>query len=204
MRHVAAAPHLLDDAFVASPELALVDVDLALRLRDGIRAGEEFRPRQVVRPEFRLLHPVGGEVSPAPRAAHDALGEDEIVDVDPVLVALDVAVDPPAFDDLAELPDYIVLSDEPDEATVELEDEPSISDYPALPDLGQASHALEETDTALRKIREQLVAEDLAPSGRRLRRGFVVVSGLGAIAALALFAVDVQQGVGTLPSWLGF
>jgi hypothetical protein len=247
---VAAAPHLFDDRLVASPELALVDVDLAAQLREDIRAGEEFRPRTVARPEFSLLHPVeiagdAGEDDPAVDAVVElpeyVVTHDEIVvDVDPVVVSLEAPSALPVAEDLSELPDYVVASEETADAVgggtaflgVALEpapedvsdlpdyivradedlvpagnasvEEPTTSDYPVLPDLGEASVALEETDVALRKIREQMASEEPSRGRRRLRRGFIAASGLGAVAALALFAVDAQQGVATLPSWLGF
>ena len=239
---MAAAPHLFDD-LVVSPELALVDVDLAARLREEIHSGGDFRPRSVVRPEFRLLHPVAVavEVAPEPPAPEEVAADEITIDVDPVVVALDVpldspvdefselpdyviveaaddvggaafldvAPDPPALAGLSELPDYVVLAEEdlvedpvPDVGE-KAEDEPEGNDYPVLPDLGEASVALNETDVALRKIREQFAAEK--PSRRRgVRRGFIAASGLGAIAALAALAVDVQQGFVTLPGWLGF
>jgi len=239
---VAAAPHLFDDSLVASPELALVDVDLAAQLREDIRTGEEFRPRTVERPEFRLLNPVeidgevGEVVDDGVELPEYVVPQDEVVlDVEPVVVALDVPAAPPMVDELPPLPDYVVAPGElPDELAdgtafldVSLEspapegvsdlpdyvvraddlvvvEEPTTSDYPVLPDLGKASVALEETDVALRKIREQLASEEVLPRHRRLRRGFIAASGFGAVAALAVFAVDVQLGVATLPSWLGF
>ena len=242
---VAAAPHLFDDFLVASPELALVDVDLAAKLREDIRTGEEFRPRTVARPEFRLLHSVeiAGDVGEDDEGVVDVdelpeyvVPHDEVdLDVEPVVVTLEVssaatpvgpelselpdyvvateemadvvgggaafrevALDPPASEDASDLPDYIVRADD-----VVLEEQ-TISDYPVLPDLGAASEALEETDVALRKIREHMASEEPSRRHRRVRKGFIAVSGLGAVAALAVFAVDVQLGVATLPGWLGF
>jgi hypothetical protein len=239
---VAAAPHLFDHLLVASPELALVDVDLAAQLREEIRSGGDFRPRSVARPEFDLLQTVEVMADPAP----EEIAEDEVtIDVDPVVVALDaprdsavhepselpdyivvpeeaaidvhaaaafleVALDPPAVAEPSELPDYIVLADEvvdedlASDVAAAAGEARAGNDYPVLPDLGDASEALEETDVALRKIREHFSAEEPAGVHRRLRRGFIAASGLGAVAALALFAVDVQQGVATLPGWLGF
>jgi hypothetical protein len=241
---VAAAPHLFDDFLVASPELALVDVDLAAKLREDIRTGEEFRPRTVARPEFRLLHSVetAGDVGEDDAAVDNAdelpeyvVPHDEVdLEVEPVMVTLevppatsveaglpelpdyvvateemadefeggagflDVALDPPAPEDVSDLPDYIVRADDL------VLDEPTMSDYPVLPDLAAASVALEETDVALRKIREHMASEEPPRRRRRIRKGFIAASGLGAVAALAVFAVDVQLGVATLPSWLGF
>jgi hypothetical protein len=240
---VAAAPHLFDDFLVASPELALVDVDLAAKLREDIRTGEEFRPRTVARPEFRLLHPVeiAGDVDEGDAAVDNAdelpeyvVPHDEVdLDVEPVVVTLEAppatpvaaelsklpdyvvateemaddvgggaafldVADPPAPEDVSDLPDYIVRADD-----LVLE-EPTISDYPVLPDLAAASVALEETDVALRKIREHMASEEPSRRRRRVRKGFIAASGLGAVAALAVFAVDVQLGVATLPNWLGY
>jgi hypothetical protein len=251
---VAAAPHLFDDSLLVSPELALVDVDLAAQLRADIRTGAEFRPRAVTRPEFRLLHPVeiAGDVGEDDVTIGDVdelpeylVPQDEIaIEVDPIVVALDVPPAPPVVEDLSELPDYIIATEEigdevgggtaflgavPDPpAVTEVSDlpdyvvladplgvadvpeagasgdEPTTSDYPELPDLGVSSEVLEETDLALRKIREQLASEEPSPRHRHLRKGFIAASGLGAFAALAVFAVDVQQGVATLPGWLRF
>jgi hypothetical protein len=247
---VAAAPHLFDDSLLVSPELALVDVELAAQLRADIRTGAEFRPRAGTRPEFRLLHPVEigdddmtiGDVDELPEYI---VPQGEIaIEVDPIVVALDVQPAPPMLEDLSELPDYIVAPEESGDeigggtaflgvvldppALTEVSDlqdyvvlderlgvadvpeadasgaEPTTSDYPELPDLGASSEVLEESDVALRKIREQLASEGPSPRRRRLRRGFIAASGLGAFAALAVFAVDVQQGVATLPGWLGF
>jgi hypothetical protein len=290
---VAAAPRLVDDSLFASPELALVDVDLAARLREGICTGDEFRPRSVARPEYRYLHPVvvSLDASPHPPSVdepavmHDAIVtsedatadvggavvlelaapptddsdlpdyvlrtgdpdvDDAVPDVDasapvePVIheypalpdfgevlpdyvvapeetsaadvgdtLAVEVALDPPA-PDTPELPDFIVRADDLAVETIVAEvdasakHEPANPDYPVLPDLGEASDALEETDAALRKIREQMASEEPPGKRRRLRRGFTVASGLGAIAALAVLGLDVQQGFATLPGWLSF
>jgi hypothetical protein len=239
---VAAAPHLFDHLLVASPELALVDVDLAAQLREEIRSGGDFRPRWVARPEFGLLQSVEVTAEPAP----EEIAEDEVtIDVDPVVVAVDaqrdapvsepselpdyivvpeegaddvgaaaafleVALDPPAVDESSDLPDYIVLADgvvdedlASDVAAAAGEASGS-NDYPILPDLGVATETLDESDVALRKIREHFSSEEPSGGHRRLRRGFIAASGLGAVAALALFAVDMQQGVAALPGWLGF
>ena len=239
---VAAAPHLFDDLLVTSPELALVDVDLATRLREDIRTGEAFRPRTVARPESRLVYSVeitdGVDVHEDDAAVGDvvelsecAVPNDELVlDIDPVIVALDTAPAAPVVDELSVLPDYVVAPEEPEGGTAVLEvaldpapredvsdlpdyviraddlgaEEPATSDYPVLPDLGEASIALEETDVALRRIREQMASEQPSRRRRRVRRGFIAASGLGALAALAVYALDVQQGVATLPGWLGF
>jgi len=214
---VAAAPRVLDDLPVSSPELALVDLDLAVRLRADIRTGAEFRPRPVVRPEYRLLHPdvVPPDVSPDPASVDVVLPVDivipEVTAADAVGdgVHLELALDLPAVDG-SDLPDYIVLADGPHvedlapEAGAVAEEDGGNSDYPVLPDLGEASVALEESDVALRNIREQMAAGEVSHRRRGLRTGFIVASGLGAVAALAVFVVDVELGVATVPAWLGF
>lgn len=263
MSLVAAAPHLSDDALTASPELALVDLDLAAKLRADIRAGEAFRPREVARPEFRLLLPdvdsadvESGQSPVAEELRLDAVTAEEIVArVEPVVVALESPAPPPAVDELSDLPDYVVLPEEAaDEAVLgaRLAEDPAESyptfpafldvvpeapaaddgshlpdyvvlsdseirtdaasavdeasersDYPVLPDLGEVSEILEESDAALRKIREQ-IGSDPSERRRHLRRVFTVASGLAAVAAVALFAVDVELGVVAPPGWLGF
>jgi hypothetical protein len=258
---VAAAPRLLDDLLNASPELALVDGELAAQLRAEIRSGEDFRPRDVARPEFRLVLPDAVSVEPDTPAPEESTPSDdaeplEEVVVEPVLVDLAASRDatnvaeelldfivlaeetPP--DDLApleldatpatdehpalgqptyldvvresettdsfELPEYVVMHEELAVESVDVSAEvgPANSDYPILPDLGEASEALEETDAALLKIREQLTSGETSRSRRRLRRGFIVASGLGAFAAVASLAVQVELGVVALPGWLGF
>src|SRR5262245_17626965 len=52
---VAAAPLVFDDAPIASPELALVDADLAAQLRADLPTDEVFRPRHAPRPEYPAL-----------------------------------------------------------------------------------------------------------------------------------------------------
>lgn len=99
--------------------------------------------------------------------------------------------------DVPDLPEYVVGAD------ARVEEEPVSLEYPVLPDLALASAALEETDAALRRIREQLVSEETTGKGLRLRRRFTIASGFGALGAMAVFAVDVQQGLATVPSWLG-
>src|SRR5262249_11211405 len=72
------------------------------------------------------------------------------------------------------------------------------SDYPVLPALDGRIEVLEETEAALRKIREQF-GDEQAVRKASTRRWLLVVSGLGVTAALALVAVDVQLGLAHLP-----
>jgi hypothetical protein len=318
---VAAAPHLFDDP-IASPELALVDADLAAQLRADLAPGDSFRPRDAARAEAPILvfdavvrdltvPQPDVPVDEAPRVQDEAVPVDERVPdeplAQPVLAALpppeeqsfefpeyvvvgddDVVRDQPLESDLAEaepavlsedvlqddeplsvcgpeelalpveggvelrehlvegvegtgdsvdeLPDYVVRPElEPAPAlpeyvvtpaevpafeddvadtvlgdvivpeAVEASTDPaaSSSDYPVLPDLEQRSDALDETDAALRRIREQLVAPDGKPASRPRRR-LAIVSGIGAAAALAAVAVDVELGLLHAPGWLTF
>jgi hypothetical protein len=219
---VAAAPLLFDDPPIASPELALVDADLAAQLRGDLSIGEAFRPRAVPRPE-------------SPSLAFDAVVR-ELADEQP---PADEQEEPPVteLDELPEydeLPDYIVRNDDhvadlvPDDVVLsrdepadvvvpaELEivstatgeasfdDAHSSSDYPVLPDLDERRDALDETDAALRRIREQMGVTPTAQRTPRVRRRFTVCVGVCAAGALAAFAADVQLGVAHVPGWLGF
>jgi hypothetical protein len=231
MRTVAAAPLLIDDPPVASPELALVDAGLAAQLRVELTSGEAFRPREVARPGYLMLLADVGAPEPAPSVVdeHPPL-QVAAVDVMPVYVVLpdesddldlededpdadetfDSPVPPAPVEEVEELPDYIVRSGEsafPAAVTEASVDQAQpISDYPVLPDLNERSDALDETDAALRRIREQMVVpggESSTPRSR-VRRRFAIVSGFGLATALAAVAVDVQLGVLNAPGWLAF
>jgi len=69
------------------------------------------------------------------------------------------------------------------------------SDYPVLPDLEERSDALEETEAALRRIREQFVPPGESKRRPRLRRRFTVVAALCVMAAAGMAAADVQLGL---------
>jgi len=303
---VAAAPHLFGDP-IASPELALVDAELAAQLRADLATGHPFRPRDVPRAEYPTLvfdavvrdlaadelDVPAGEVPPVeepvelvdesaspdepfapPLLEAIVLPEDESVELPAYVVASDhpVVSDPgvaesdvgeghvalveefvlpeeqsfehpdyfagsaedaddtvdelpdyvvrPVDEPAAALPDYVVAPDEVpavDEIVADIAfDEDVIrpivveasaelgtsSDYPVLPDLDERSDALEETDAALRRIREQMVVPGGKPTSR-VRRRLAIVSGLGLGVALAAVAVDVQLGVLHAPGWLG-
>jgi hypothetical protein len=303
MRRVAAAPLLFDDLPVSSPELALVDADLAAQLRADLSSGEAFRPRQVARPAYLSLIVDAGAPDLAPAAPHvddegvelsvepvdvvpayvvlpeektdDVVVEDEVADVaesfdqlvapvvddaieelpdyvvqddvavadvpepvvlpeeldleDPVAAvaaSLDDPVPPVVDETIEELPDYIVRSEsiavlpapvvpddvsDRDAVSPELEAEASAdeaqsrSDYPILPDLDERIYALEETEAALRKIREQMggVTPTAKPKSR-FRRRFTVASGICVVGALAVYAAEVQLGVLQAPGFLVF
>jgi hypothetical protein len=227
MRTVAAAPLLIDDPLLASPELALVDADLAAQLRAELASGEGFRPREVARPAYLTLVVDGTapELTPPDELAPLEL---DAVDVIPAYIVLpdeemddlpledeipgiaenfDLPVPPAPSSEVEELPDYIVQSGESTVAR-DISAEPSgdkaqsSSDYPVLPAPDERSDALEETEAALRRIREQMVVPGDKPASH-VRRRLAIVTGLGLGMALAAVAVDVQLGVLHAPGWLG-
>jgi hypothetical protein len=77
------------------------------------------------------------------------------------------------------------------------------SHYPILPSPQSGEEAIEETDAALRQIRERMTDE---PTARKkgLRRRFTVASGVSVVLVLGIVAVDVQLHVAQLPGWLRF
>ena len=304
---MAAAPHLFDDPPITSPELALVDAELAAELRADLSSGGAFRPREVARPAYLSLVFDAGAPEPAPQDEppideHEELPVD-VVHVGPAYVVLaddentdlvvgdfvtDVAesvaepVLPAAYEPAEDLPDYIVGHNEAivdaapehvpstDEAVVDDDvagyvpesivlpvlpapDEPAdehelpdyivreavveavpeyvvvaddhgadddvipgivadaspnstqaSSDYPVLPDLDERSEAIEETEAALRKIREQMGGGASTSRRRRFRRRFTVATGVCAGTALAVYVAEVELGVTHAPGWLSF
>ena len=224
---MAAAPLLFDDPLLASPELALVDADLAAQLRGELTSGEGFRPREVARPAYLTLVVDGtapeltpdDELAPLELAAVDVMPAyivlpDEEMDDLPLEAEVpgaaenfDLPVPPALSSEIEELPDYIVQSGESTVAR-EISTEPSAdkaqssSDYPVLPAPDESSDALEETEAALRRIREQMVVPG-DKQASHVRRRLAIVSGLGLGMTLAAVAVDVQLGVLHAPGWLG-
>ena len=83
-----------------------------------------------------------------------------------------------------------------------VDDAQSSSDYPLLPDLDERTGALEETETALRKIRENMGVPSAARRTRRVRRRFTVATGICVVTALAVYAAEVELGVAHVPGWL--
>jgi hypothetical protein len=181
---VSAAHLFLDDDVISSPELALVDADLAARLRADLATEDVFRPRSAPQPALVAI-----------------AAEPHVVDLDVGAADAIVPVTGLVDDDGPSVDDLIVDHEEVDE----VQDEPvrvadPSSDYPALPALDGRIDVLEETETALRMIREQMVEEQSARK-TRVRRRLAVVFGLGVAAALAVLAVDVQLGVAHLPGF---
>jgi hypothetical protein len=205
MCSVSAAHPLVDDRVVASPELALVDADLAARLREDLAVDDAFRPRPVPRPPYLSLLPdvVLDAADPPLVSLVDGHPDEPVPVVDAVVDALpdyvlpsgDETADGSTVDDLILQHEVVEVQ----EAPVRVAEPPS--DYPVLPDLDERIDALVETEAALRKIREQLGGEQNGRRKARVRRRFALVSGLGAVAALAVLAVDVQMGIVHLPGF---
>jgi hypothetical protein len=173
-----AAPRLVDgESSYASPELALVDAVLAAELRRSLRLVEDSwaTPRVPV------------EEVPT------AIEEDEPAqqDLGDVLVAAASREIEPLGDD-----DYIVEVIDDTAPT-----QHANPHYPVLPSPRSGEEAIEDTDAALRQIRERMVDEP-SPRKTRLRRRFTVASGASVVFAVGVLAVDVQLHVAQLPGWL--
>jgi hypothetical protein len=102
--------------------------------------------------------------------------------------------------------DYIVEVID-DDYIVEVSDDTSAQHanphYPVLPSPKSGQEGIEETDAALRQIRERMV-DEVPARKTRLRRRFTVASGASVVVALCVLAVDVQLQVAQLPAWLRF
>lgn len=185
----------MGDSAVASPELALVDADLAAELRRGLRAAEDtrLRPRMSVDEAPAAIEE---DAPPEPVVADELplaelLEGEHLPDLDYIVEAVEEA--PAPIEDL----DYIV---EPVEQAP-ARSQPTRSYYPALPEPEEG--AIEETDAVLRRMREHMTEELPAPK-RKLRRRFILASGASALCAVGVLALDVQLQVAQLPGWLGF
>jgi len=172
---MAVAAHLLDDAPLASPELALVDPELAAELRTTLS------------PEERWLRPSAG-------------AEDKPDDADALWDVAEIPREAEAAPELALVDERPTAT--PEQAAAE---GASRSHYPVLPASEPDAEATDATDVALRRIRESLTETDESPSGkRRIRRGFTFASGVVAVCAVAVLGADVQLQVAHLPSWVPF
>jgi hypothetical protein len=184
-----AAPRLVDgESSYASPELALVDAVLAAELRRSLRLVEDswVPPRVPVEEVPTAIE----EDEPAQQDLGDVLVVEASREVEPL------------GDD-----DYIVEVID-DDYMVEVIDDTAPTQhanphYPVLPSPRSGEEAIEETDAALRQIRERMVDEP-SPRKTRLRRRFTVASGASVVFALGVLAVGVQLHVAQLPGWLRF
>ena len=243
---------------LASPELALVDADLAAELRRGLRPVEDtwLRPRvraaeapaaieedvpsePVIADELPLVESRESEdlphldyiVEEAPAFEEDeapqlVVADDllhvesresdhlpdldyivEVVEEAPAVFEEDEARQPVVADDLLlvesresdHLPDLDYIVEDVEQAPALTQE--TRSHYPVLPE--PEEEVIEETDAALRRIREHMTVE-LPASERKLRRRFILASGASAVCAVGVLALDVQLQVAQLPGWLGF
>ena len=208
-----AASGLVDGDSYASPELALVDAVLAAELRRGLRlvADTWVPPRVQVEEAPTAIEEAPTAVEEVPTAVEEVptvieeaptvIEEDEPAEQDLGGVlgrAVPREVEPFGYDD------YIVEVID-DDYIVEVSDDTSAQHanphYPVLPSPKSGQEGIEETDAALRQIRERMVDE--VPAGKtRLRRRFTVASGASVVFAVGVLAVDVQLHVAQLPGWL--
>lgn len=138
---MAAAPGVGVVAFpVASPELALVDADLAAELRQGLRPVEDS-----------WLRP--------PSSSEDA-PTDNGDDAPPQRVVDELSVEEPERVEHLDDVDYIVKAEETPPQGQE-----TSSHYPVLPAPEPGAESTDDTDAALRRIRERLDG-DASPASR--------------------------------------
>ena len=178
---MAAAPGLvIGESPLASPELALVDPWLAAELRRSLRPAEDTWLRH------------RANLAEAPAAI------EEVAPVEPVFADEPADAESGDAEHLYDF-DHIVEVVEHTPA----QSKQTSSHYPVLPAPEHEEEAIEETDAALRRIRERLT-EELPASERKLRRPFTLASGASAVFSLGVLALDVQLKVAQLPDWLGF
>ena len=186
---MAAAPRP-HDSYSTSPELALVDADLAASLRLALSDPE--RPF----PALRRLSAEAVVASHTPEEL-DAAG--------PGVVHCDTDVDVVAA--LVEQNGGGEVDDEPnvgvlDEARFEGGHRGSM---PVLPSPeADGLDTADATEAALKRIRERLEMESAVAPTKTFRTGFTVASGGGMACALLTLTIEVRLGVAQLPGWLGF
>lgn len=228
---------LAGEAPLASPELALVDADLAAELRRTLSPVEDSWPRPPSRvenasteaeedapaqlesagdsghaesPDAERLHDDEHLVSTPEQTPAEELRPSSYFPVLPApepeeegsplpLASFDEASAESADDTPSWWEDIVVV---PEQTPVQ---EQRSSHYPVLPAPEQGPERFEETDAALRRIRERMNESDESPAGKnRLRRHFTLGSGVVAMCALGVFAADAELQVGQLPHWLPF
>ena len=219
------------DAPLASPELALVDPELAADLRRTHRPEHRWLPRparmeaasaeeEATPPRLDSRVDAGHAGSGTAGQVHDneSIEPEEAAFADspsPPLTHVDEASLESADDASAALSavaDVLreaealaeqVVADEYIAATPD--EQQTRSHYPVLPAPEPDVEATDATDVALLRIRESLTEADEAPSPkRRIRRGFTLGSGVVAAFAVAAMGADVQLQLAQLPSWLQF
>jgi hypothetical protein len=166
---------------LASPELALVDAELAAELRRSLCPVEDSWLRR--RASSEEAPAAIEEDAPVQRDFADALGEAESGDAE-------------------QLHDYEYIVEVIEQTPAQ--SQRTSSHYPVLPAPEPEEEAIEKTDAALRRIRERLTDDESPARERKLRRRFTLASGATVLCALGVFAVDVQLQVAQLPGWFRF
>jgi hypothetical protein len=182
---MAAAPRSLD-SYASSPELALVDADLAASLRLTLSD-----PEHLLRSARRVS---AGAVaaSHTPEELHAAGPGVVHCGADADLVAALVEQNG---------------GGEVDEPNVDVLDEASFEgghrgSMPVLPSpQADGLDTAEATEAALKRIRERLEMEAAVAPTKRFRTRFTVASGGGMACALLTLTIDVRLGVAQLPGF---
>lgn len=173
----------IEDLIVAHE---VADLIVAYENADVEPACDEYDASGYVNDPFVVDEMTGA----APTEEHESA--DSVLDL---IVGYDVAESTPSnpVDEVAYVPDAI----QPDVG----EEEAGTTSYPALP--AAETRDSDPTDVVLREIRNRMTGKPQAkPRKLKLRRRFTVAAGAGALAAVAVSAVDLQFGVASLPDWL--
>jgi hypothetical protein len=167
----------------SEPVDSAVDLSVGYEHADVETAGDEYDASGYVNDPL-----VVDEMAVAPTAEEHG-SADSVLDL---IVGYDVAEITPSspVEEVVYVPDAI----QPDR-----ENEAGTTSYPALPAAERRDS--DPTDVVLREIRNRLTGKPQAKR-RKLRRRFTVAAGAGALAAVAVSAVDLQFGVASLPDWL--
>jgi hypothetical protein len=160
-----------------------VDLSVGYENADVEPAGDEYDASGYVNDPL-----VVDEVNGPPTEEHESA--DSVLDL---IIGYDVAEITPSssVDEVVYVPDAI----QPDVGA----NQAGTTSYPALP--AAEIRDSDPTDVVLREIRNRLTGKPQAKR-RKLRRRFTVAAGAGALAAVAVSAVDLQFGVASLPDWL--
>jgi hypothetical protein len=206
---VGAAPLLTDDAPTASPELALVDPELAERLRSALAGPQRWHaPRRSsdAAPGEAATAIESEERSPietAPGLDGATVDTTEIVSSDEAQPFAAPSTLPIPAEPAGHETDAFLLSIEAGAELAErhqsdVAEAAGLNDYPTLPASGDLDEAVEETDAALRRMREHLTSDEPLRRPRRVGRSVTVAAGICAVGAVAVLAADAQLGLATL------
>lgn len=172
----------LADELIIVPDAAPLVAPVSVEVSDEAPTEAALADDPILEPTEHLVWPAVPD-APEPMAPAASPADELIIFPDaptpaaPVAVHEDDAVPPPASEHDGDEPE------EPDDVR---------SDYPVLPALD--ARTTEETDAVLRRIREQIATAEPRARRRRVRRSFVVASGLAAACAIAAVVTEIQLG----------